>query len=257
MATYVLVGGQWIGGWAWQQVARDLRGRGHDVYPLTLTGLGERAHLARPEVDLETHITDVLSVLAYEDLAAVVLVGHSYGGNVVSGVADRVPERVGELVYVDSGPLGDGVAQIDFSSPEGQAALRRRVEEEGDGWRLPMPSFSELEREGASLAGLDDAARARMRAKAVPQPFGSVLQPLRLTRTFAGEYGRTVVLCSEGGFTVAAVRAAIASGEPGLAQAFADPDWRFAELPTGHWPMLSMPAELARVLADVPSGASG
>src|SRR5436190_9249036 len=102
VATYVLVGGAWIGGWAWQKVARNLRDRGHDVYPMTLTGLGERVHLARPEIDLETHMSDVINLINYEDLTDVILAGHSYSGMVVTGVADRVPDRLAQLVFVDS-----------------------------------------------------------------------------------------------------------------------------------------------------------
>src|SRR5918995_2086278 len=102
MAAYLLVPGAWLGGWAWKDVAARLRAEGHDVYPVTLTGLGERAHLATPDVDLETHIQDVVNVLFYEDLRDVVLVKHSYGGNVITGVADRSPERLRQLVYLDA-----------------------------------------------------------------------------------------------------------------------------------------------------------
>ena len=93
MTTYVLLPGFWLGGWAWRPVTDALRAQGHDVYPLSLTGMGERAHLAGPEVDLEVHVTDVLNLLRYEDLTDVVLVGHSYAGIVVSGVADRAADR--------------------------------------------------------------------------------------------------------------------------------------------------------------------
>src|SRR3712207_1296724 len=108
MTPYVLVGGAWLGGWCWQRVARRLREEGHDAYPATLTGLGERVHLASPEVVLETHITDVVNLVEFEDLHDVVLVGHSYGGLVVTGAADRLPERISELVYLDTAPLLDG-----------------------------------------------------------------------------------------------------------------------------------------------------
>src|SRR5512142_2314783 len=101
----VLVPGALLGGWVWRDVAAALRSRGHDVYPVTLTGLGERAHLATPEVDLETHIADVLGVLDYEDLHDAVLVGHSYSGVVVTGAADRRSERLNTVVYLDCSPL--------------------------------------------------------------------------------------------------------------------------------------------------------
>src|SRR3569833_3421109 len=111
METFVMLPGFWIDAWAWQPVAAELCGRGHDVRPLRLTGMGERVHLARPDTDLETHILDVVNFIRYENLRDVVLVGHSYAGAVVvPGVADRVPDRISRLVFVDSGPLPDGMA---------------------------------------------------------------------------------------------------------------------------------------------------
>jgi pimeloyl-ACP methyl ester carboxylesterase len=121
MATYVLVGGAWLGGWCWQGVARRLRQAGHQVYPVSLTGLGERVHLASPDVDLETHVTDVVNLAEFEDLHDVVLVGHSYAGIVVTGVADRIPGRLSLLAYLDAGPVPDGVAYLDTQSPSASA----------------------------------------------------------------------------------------------------------------------------------------
>jgi pimeloyl-ACP methyl ester carboxylesterase len=117
LPTYVLVPGAWLGGWVWHEVAARLRAAGHEVFPVTLTGLGERSHLARPDIDLETHITDVINVLTWNDLTGVILAGHSYAGTVITGVADRVPERIAQLVYVDSAPLADGVAMTDLYPP--------------------------------------------------------------------------------------------------------------------------------------------
>ena len=133
MATYVLVGGAWIGGWAWQAVARALRARGHEVYPATLTGLGERAHLGRPETDLETHIADVVNLMAYEDLAEVVLVGHSYAGFVVTGVADRAGELLSEggacsLVFTPKLNEWMGRVSVDLVVADLQPGPRARLE---------------------------------------------------------------------------------------------------------------------------------
>ena len=108
MATYVLVHGGAHGGWCYQRVARILRAAGHDVYTPTMTGLGERSHLVGPDVDLDLHIRDICAVLQYEDLRDVILVGHSYGGMVITGVADRAADRVGRLVYLDAAtPVND------------------------------------------------------------------------------------------------------------------------------------------------------
>ena len=117
LAAYVLVGGAWLGGWCWQPVARRLREAGHEAYPVTPTGLGERSHLSNPEVNLDTHITDVVNLIEFEDLRDVVLLGHSYAGIVVTGAADRVPERIAQLVYLDSGPAPDGVSFLDTQPP--------------------------------------------------------------------------------------------------------------------------------------------
>jgi pimeloyl-ACP methyl ester carboxylesterase len=126
MMTYVLVGGGWMGGWCWQNVARRLREEGHDAYPATLTGLGERVHLASPQVDLDTHITDVVNIVEFEDLHDVVLLGHSYGGHVVTGAADRIPERISCLVYLDTAPLPEGASLIEKFPPNLESEPRSR-----------------------------------------------------------------------------------------------------------------------------------
>ena len=246
MATYVLVSGAWLGGWAWKEVASRLRARGHDVYPATLTGLGERAHLAAPEVDLDTHITDLTNLLHYEDLTDVILVGHSYSGIVVEGAADRAADRVSTVVYVDSAPMGDGTAHLDFYPPPQRDQTRATVEASGDGWRLPFPDLDDLAQQ-ASLAGLGPDERRLMAARAVAQPFATYTQPLRSTG--AGEaHERRAVVCSDGGFSVELIRKALASDDPGMFAAYAGPGWEFDEIHTGHWPMLSAPDELAAVL---------
>jgi pimeloyl-ACP methyl ester carboxylesterase len=117
MTTYVLVGDARLGERCWQKVAGRLRDEGHDAHPATLTGLGERAHLASPQVDLETDITDVVDLAKFEYLHDVVLLGHSYGGLVVTGAADRVPERISEPVYLDTAPLPDGGMPIEKFPP--------------------------------------------------------------------------------------------------------------------------------------------
>jgi pimeloyl-ACP methyl ester carboxylesterase len=122
MATYVLVHGGGHGGWCYQRVARILRSAGHDVYTPTLTGLGERAHLLSSDIDLDTHITDITAVLQYEDLRDVVLVGHSYGGMVITGVADRATARIAKLVYLDAANPVNGQSLVDVAGPMMRAA---------------------------------------------------------------------------------------------------------------------------------------
>src|SRR5215210_1976076 len=179
MAAYVLVPGAWLGGWAWRDVAARLRAKGHDVFPITLTGLGERVHLARPEIDLETHIADVVNTVHWNDLDDVILAGHSYAGIVITGVADRIPDRVDQLVYVDSAPLADGMAMTDLYPPDALAALWQTVDESGEGWLYPFPGFESLA-ENASTAGLGRSEQAVIAARATPQPWATYTQPLRL-----------------------------------------------------------------------------
>jgi pimeloyl-ACP methyl ester carboxylesterase len=131
MTAFVLVHGGWHGGWCWRFVAAALRRADHDVYTPSLTGLGDRAHLARPGIDLELHIQDVVAVLEMEDLREVVLLGHSYGGMVVTGVADRCTARISKLVYLDAFVPENGKCALDYIVPERAAAFRRDGEQSG------------------------------------------------------------------------------------------------------------------------------
>jgi pimeloyl-ACP methyl ester carboxylesterase len=136
MAIYVTVHGAWDGAWFWRPAARLLQAAGHEVFTTTLTGSGERAHLANPGVGLLTHVEDVINVLRYEDLHEVVLVGHSYGGMVITGVAERVPERIARLVYLDAFVPQDGQRLGDLFPPEVVMWLEERARTTGDGWRI-------------------------------------------------------------------------------------------------------------------------
>jgi pimeloyl-ACP methyl ester carboxylesterase len=236
----------WLGGWAWRDVAGPLRAMGHTVYPVTLTGLGERVHLGGPQVNLDTHITDVINLLHYEDLNDVNLVGHSYAGNVITGAADRGPERIARLVYVDTWPLPDGVAQVDLNPPEARQAQEHQVAAQGEGWRLPLPSWEELD-QGNELRDLGEAERRRMRKRAVDQPFGTATQPVRLKNPARDALPKIAIWCS---LTVEEVQGLIAA-YPEVSSELAKPGWQFIELPTGHWPMFSRPGELANLLASL------
>lgn len=190
MATFLLVHGSMHGGWCWKRAIPLLRAAGHEAYAPTLTGLGERAHLAHPGIDLDTHILDVLGVIEYEDLDDVVLVGHSYGTLVVAGVADCLPARIGRLVYLDGPVAAEGQALLDLFPPDGRAARRARVEAEGEGWRLPPA-------DPAAFGITATADAAWVRARLAPQPFGTMTQPLRLANPagFAGP--KTFIACVE------------------------------------------------------------
>ncbi|WFE48988.1 alpha/beta hydrolase [Micromonospora sp. WMMD1155] len=236
MATFVLVPGFWLGAWAWREVTATLRAQGHEVYPMTLTGLAERDHLAGPEVGLETHTADIVRLIEVEDLHDVVLVGHSGGGMPVAQAADRVPDRIARVVYVESGPLPDGTAQFDTVPPEEQERLRAAI---GDGALLPPPAWDPTA-DPTNLAGLDEPTLAALRARATPQPLRAATDPVRRT---GGRQVPTALVAST--FPLAVVRQMIDEKHPfftGLA------DGQLHELPTGHWPMLSEPKALADVL---------
>lgn len=132
MANFVLVHGGWQGGWSYQRVAKLLRQAGHEVYTPTLTGLGERSHLAVMPINLDTHIIDIINTILWEDLSDVVLVGHSYGGMVVTGVADRISDRISALVYLDALVPEDGDTLFS-GKPELMGPFVARVAESGGG----------------------------------------------------------------------------------------------------------------------------
>jgi pimeloyl-ACP methyl ester carboxylesterase len=237
--TYVLVPGFWIGAWAWRTVADTLRERGHVVHAVDLSGMGEQAHLASPEVDLTTHIGDVVRLLEERDLHEVVLVGHSYGALVTTGAADRVPERVDRLIYIDSGPLPVGMSQADFSGPEARAANQELVRTLGAGWQLPPPSWADL---AADVPEVDAATVAALVAGSRPQPWRTATQPVAFTGAWE-RLARVAVLCS---FSLDQLRQ-MAPVMPALTH-MVEGDWTYVELPTWHWPMVSRPLELAEAL---------
>ncbi|TDC40163.1 alpha/beta hydrolase [Micromonospora sp. KC213] len=242
MATFVLVPGFWLGAWAWREATGELRRRGHEVYPLTLTGVAERAHLAGPEVSLETHTRDITALVETEELHDVILVGHSGGGMPVTQAADRLPDRLARVVYVDSGPLPDGVAQFDTNPPEEQKRLRRLI---GDGHLLPPPAWNPADAP-ENLAGLDESALALLRRRSTPQPLRAATDAVR--RTGGRQVPTALVACT---LPVEMARTMIAEGHPffaGLAGA------ELHGLPTGHWPMLSEPKALADVLDTIAAG---
>ncbi|HEY3190963.1 MAG TPA: alpha/beta hydrolase family protein [Solirubrobacteraceae bacterium] len=234
MATFVLVHGAWHGGWCWRRVAAPLRAAGHEVHAPTLTGLGERAHLLGRHVDLATHVQDVAQLLFYEDLREVVLVGHSYGGMVIAGVAERAPERLAQLVYLDAFVPLDGRSMLDLFPARARAETLERARVEGDGWRSPPRDEAE------PFGVVDPADAAWVRSRLTAHPVATWTQPLRLSSRAAAGLPRTFVECT-------ATRwfgqyAARARSEPG---------WAYRELPTGHDAMITMPRELADLLRRI------
>lgn len=233
-APIVLVHGAWQGGWCWRRVIERLRGTDHAVFAPTLTGLGERSHLAGPHVGLTTHIADVVGLIEAEELDGVILCGHSYGGMVVTGVADRLLGRIAALVYLDAFVPEDGDSMLTIQGPERAARLLQGVQESGEEWRIkPLP---------ASYFAVGDAADAAwIDRRSVDQPIGTFAEPLTLT----GAWQKVPQLTY--------IRAAGHKNGPfgRYAEKFArDPRWRYHEVPCGHSVMIDMPDALAALLLD-------
>jgi len=233
MSTFVVVHGAWTGGWAWKKMRPLLRGRGHEVFTPTLTGLGDRAHLARPEIDLSVHVEDILGVLAIEDLRDVILVGHSYGGMVATGVADRASERIARLVYLDAFVPRDNQSLAELVGPQRRAEMVEAQRTLGDGWRVPpnpMPPDT----------GPEDLAWALPRR--VMEPGATFQQALPLTGA-VDKLPRAYIYCTR--FAPGDVFRKFAD------RARAEKGWRYDELDASHNPHITMPETLAALLHEI------
>jgi pimeloyl-ACP methyl ester carboxylesterase len=230
MATFVLVHGAWHGSWCWSRVRTALQRQGHAVFTPTLTGVGERAHLLSPKVDLETHIDDVVNLIRWEELEDVVLCGHSYAGCVVSSVASQVPQRISRLVYLDAFVPGPGRCLHDCLPEEQRAHQLDLAREVGEGWRVPpIP---------ADVFNVNAADRSWVDRQCTPQPLATFQQPLaRDLKPFPAKK-TTYVLATgwEGSPFLQFHERAVAAG------------WRTYELDGGHDLMLDRPEETTRIL---------
>jgi pimeloyl-ACP methyl ester carboxylesterase len=218
MTTFVLVPGACHGAWCFEPLARRLRQHGHEAYPITLTGLGARKHLLNASVNLDTHIDDVVNLLEDEQLTEVVLVGHSYGGMVITGAADRVPERVDGLVYVDA-----------FVPVDGDSC-----------WTLATDDQRNWYIGDAHTNGYATAPLPFFDPRATPHPLASLLQSIRLRGGLDRFRSKDYVYATEG------------EGEsaftPAYEQALADPSWRAHALASKHNVMRDAPDELLKIL---------
>lgn len=233
----VLVHGAWHGAWCWRRVLPRLRAAGCEAHAVTLTGLGERAHLLSPAVDLNVHIQDVVGLIEAEELQQVVLVGHSYAGMVITGVANRLqaqqPGLLKRLVYLDAALPYPGDSWSSHHSDETRDA-RIAASKASGGLTLPPPD--------SALFGLEGADRAWVNRRQTPQPFRLYQQPLDFDATRVAQIPRTFVDCTQ---------PALATIAPSRQRVRSEPGWQVLELATGHDPMVSEPALLAEVLVGL------
>jgi len=232
MATYMLIHGGFAGGWIWDAVAPLLEAAGHTVYAPTLTGLGERTELPCAHITLDTHAQDVIDLINCERLSNIILVGHSYSGMVITAVAERTPERIGHLIYLDAFVPEDGHSLVDYLPAAVAEELTRLAAERG-GW-APMPFSPE------SLGLTNEADIQRFLSRVVDHPIQTALDRVEVRNPAAAEIPRTFIYCTSpalGFFDEAAARARQCG-------------WRYRELATGHLPQITAPAETARLLLE-------
>jgi pimeloyl-ACP methyl ester carboxylesterase len=235
MATFVLVHGSSHGGWCWKKVTPLLSKDGHEVYTPTLTGLGERSHLVSKDIGLDTHILDIIQVLEYEGLNKVILVGHSYGGLVIGGVAEKVPERIRRLVYLDAYIPQDNKSAFDIESYletisrfQFQDFKKRTLKEQGREWLITSYNPEEF-----GVTNPDDISW--MNSRLSPTPWHTHDQPLRITNPKSKILPKSYICCSEFG------NAHFKAQESPV-------DWDYHELMKGHDVMITAPKELVQLL---------
>jgi pimeloyl-ACP methyl ester carboxylesterase len=232
--TFLVCHGAWSAGWAWKKMHPLMRAAGHRLVTPTYTGLGERAHLANPSIDLETHIQDILNVIQYEDLRDIVLVGHSYGGMVATGVADRVPDRITQLIYIDAFVPRDGQSLLDLNAPARQRM--REMATSGEGWRIP-PNPTPPDTPPADIAWLTE--------RRVNMPIQCFEMGLKL------HHGEPALPRNY----IYALRATPADTfGPFAARAKSESGWRYFEIDASHSPNVTAPEALTGLLTKIAAG---
>jgi pimeloyl-ACP methyl ester carboxylesterase len=235
--TYVLLHGAWHGGWCWQKVTPALRAAGHVVYTPTQTGLGERSHLLSQEVGLETFAQDLINLLVWEDLRDVVLVGHSFGGNAITAAADRVPERIGHLVYLDAIVPVSGQSAFACMDPDLVASRRESATLTSGVLTLPVPE--------PTLFGATDAEDIEwLRAKCTPHPMPTYEQALVLNHPPSNGLPATYI-------AVTPHWAPTTASRNYAKERHAQGQWSYMEMAAGHDAMVTSPDVLARLLLEL------
>jgi pimeloyl-ACP methyl ester carboxylesterase len=229
--TFLVCHGAWSAGWAWKKMHPLMQAAGHRLVTPSYTGLGERAHLAHQGLDLESHIQDMLNVIQYEDLRDIVLVGHSYGGMVATGVADRARDKVAQMIYVDAFVPGDGQSLFDLNE-SGRTPLQQAAKD-GDGWRVP-PMQTPPDTSAADVEWLA-ARRVQMPIKCFETKLKLQGGPLTLPRSYV--YAMRVTPADTFG--------------PFARMTKADPAWRYFEIDASHSPNVTAPEALMGLLEKI------
>jgi pimeloyl-ACP methyl ester carboxylesterase len=229
--TFLVCHGAWGGGWSWKKMHPLMAAAGHRLVTPTYTGLGERQHLANPSVDLETHIQDILNVIKYEDLRDIVLIGHSYGGMVATGVADRKRDRIAQLIYIDAFVPKDGQSLLDLDEPARQHM--RKLAEAGDGWRIP-PSRLPPDTSPTDIEWLTE--------RRVPQPIKCFETKLKLQ---GGE------LSLPRSYIYATRIAPADTFGPFAKRTRNEAGWRYHEIDASHSPNVTAPQTLMALLQKI------
>ena len=233
MTTYVFVHGAWHGGWCWQRLTERLVGNGHRLFAPSLSGLADRAHALTRQTNLSTHIADIAELLRYESLRDVVLVGHSYGGMIITAVADRMPERLRSVVYLDAAFPDTGQSALDLMAPERRQAVVAGVRERGFGWLSPPFPAAEF--------GLTEPLDvAWVNARLTPQPYACLIEPLWLTGQHRKVPKKVYVLATNN--QKSAFR-------PVYERLLGDSGWITLTVASGHDAMIERPDEVATILA--------
>ncbi|MEO0440907.1 MAG: alpha/beta fold hydrolase [Pseudomonadota bacterium] len=241
-ATFLLVHGAWHGGWCWRDVAASLRAAGHAVFTPTLTGLGERAHLLSPQIGLQTHIDDILAVIRFNELENFILVGHSYGGMVITGVADRVGEKIRHIVYLDAAFPEDGETMISQGPPRSEAALAATEEQ----LRAIAPDGVAMQPFPPEFLGIpkDHPGHAWVGRHMTAHPLKTWLDPIALPNGGPANLPRTYIHCN----APVLPNASFAWHHEKLSE---DPGWNSLTLATGHDAMVTAPDPLVDILRSL------
>jgi len=230
--VFVLVHGAWHGGWCWQDVSKNLREKGYFVYTPTLSGLGEHKNTINENINLQTHITDIINLIEMEDLHNVILVGHSYAGAIIAGVADSIPNRLRKLVYLDAMIVHNGENALSVQTEETQNFMNGIIKKKQNVSPIPAEDF-----------GVTDSVKAKwVNERLTPQPFNSFISKLILRHPLGNNIPLVYIAC---------IKPALPVLEKISKEAQKKSLWTYYTLNTGHDAMITVPNELSGLLDKI------